>query len=696
MLYCKRWAEEDSVKTPLERTMEIIKNSLKGIIDCLEFTVESGADYEDGWLPTLDTSLVVNERNSVDYKYYEKPTTTNTTIRMASAMGENPKIQCLSNDLVRRLLNTREDLPASYRAGVVDGYGVKLMTSGFSKDQTRKILMNGMKGYNAKRIKRKARTGGRIHLTAKESSQERNYKKLLGKSSWYKGRRKEDNEQPQYKGMKKGMERSRRAAVLKTRAVIFVEQTPYGELASKLKEQITILEPTLGYRLKVVEKIGMSLRSSFAQTNLWQGLQCGRIECITCNQEGEGAPQCTLSNVTYENICTKCNPSALKKGELKKVETEIPSLYVGETSRSIQERALEHWGDVRRGSSKSHMLKHQSMEHGGEPPQFKFKVVDYHRSALNRQIREAVRIRRRGGASQILNSRSEFNRCHIPRLVVQVEDEESKKTRREQEAEDDELLAKLLLQGDEDWSGRKTLERDLLKKKRSRKNEEEGMEQLEQTGEEGGRKNSKRMRYAVIDELWWESKGEDDDMEMTENGADQGAFVMSSTPMKLHTSRLPSLNTKPSYITDFFKMIPRRNTEGAEELEAMGEQEWFLDDEDWFEEITGTLTAIEEQQDVPTASQDREQSTLAPMGVVEEGELLLERTQSHTEAVEEEEILMGEQQDVTTPPQSEEQSTLAPIGVVEEGELLLDRNQAHTGAGEEEEQFLEFESDDEF
>ena len=62
----------------------------------------------------------MNERNIIEYIYYEKPTTTNTTIRQASAMSENPKIQCLSNDVVRRLLNTREELPCRYREKVVD------------------------------------------------------------------------------------------------------------------------------------------------------------------------------------------------------------------------------------------------------------------------------------------------------------------------------------------------------------------------------------------------------------------------------------------------------------------------------------------------------------------------------------------------------------------------------------------------
>ena len=36
------------------------------------------------------------------------------------------------------------------------------------------------------------------------------------------------------------------------------------------------------------------------------------------------------------------------------------------------------------------------MEHGGEPPEFVFKIVSHHRTTLNREGREAVRIRRRG------------------------------------------------------------------------------------------------------------------------------------------------------------------------------------------------------------------------------------------------------------------------------------------------------------
>ena len=80
------------------------------------------------------------------FRYYKKPTTTNTMIKRTTAMAENSKIQSLFDDLVRRLLNSKEDLPCSYRAEVLDSNTIKLRTSGYTLEQTRKILHNGMKG----------------------------------------------------------------------------------------------------------------------------------------------------------------------------------------------------------------------------------------------------------------------------------------------------------------------------------------------------------------------------------------------------------------------------------------------------------------------------------------------------------------------------------------------------------------------
>ena len=144
-------------------------------------------------------------------------------------------------------------------------------------------------------------------------------------------------------------------------------------------------------------------------------------------------PPCTQSSVLYENVCEVCNPGAKEAKELRSSMKEVPSIYVGESSRSIQERSIEHWSKYRAGSNKSHILKHQDMEHEGAAPQFIMRAVSFHRTALSRQIAEAVRIRRRGGEGAILNSKSEYNRCHIPRLQLEEEEPEGARDTLEQD-----------------------------------------------------------------------------------------------------------------------------------------------------------------------------------------------------------------------------------------------------------------------
>ena len=100
-------------------------------------------------------------------------------------------------------------------------------------------------------------------------------------------------------------------------------------------------------------------------------------------------------NLVYENICTDCNPGASKKGEQEDIRTDIPTTYIGETSRSIYERSKEHWEGARKGCLKNHMVKHQLLEHGGEQkPNFFMRIRGHYKTALARQVAEAVMIRR--------------------------------------------------------------------------------------------------------------------------------------------------------------------------------------------------------------------------------------------------------------------------------------------------------------
>ena len=95
---------------------------------------------------------------------------------------------------------------------------------------------------------------------------------------------------------------------------------------------------------------------------------------------------------------------------------EQPSLYLGESARSLHERALEHWRDAEANKEESHMVQHQASVHGGdEQPQFAFKVIKKCKSSLERQVREAVRIQMRGN---VLNIKGNYNRCKLTRLVL--------------------------------------------------------------------------------------------------------------------------------------------------------------------------------------------------------------------------------------------------------------------------------------
>ena len=59
----------------------------------------------------------------------------NMTIQKDSAMPENSKMATLNQELVRRMMNTSEDLVIEERIIVVDNYCQKLSNSGYKKGQ---------------------------------------------------------------------------------------------------------------------------------------------------------------------------------------------------------------------------------------------------------------------------------------------------------------------------------------------------------------------------------------------------------------------------------------------------------------------------------------------------------------------------------------------------------------------------------
>ena len=126
---------------------------------------------------------------------------------------------------------------------------------------------------------------------------------------------------------------------------------------------------------------------------------------------------------------------------------EIPKhKYIGETARSAYERGWEHQESLRKLEEDSHLLKHVANHHQGVPMEkisFGMRVVQFTRSALERQVLESVLIQEEGKKHEIMNSKSEYSRCSIPRLTTKLGDKEYRKGRDEEverEKEDERLV----------------------------------------------------------------------------------------------------------------------------------------------------------------------------------------------------------------------------------------------------------------
>ena len=111
----------------------------------------------------------------------------------------------------------------------------------------------------------------------------------------------------------------------------------------------------------------------------------------------------------YLTECKRCK----EKGKVVR--------YIGESARTCYERGLEHQRDAVAEKENSHIHNHR-VEHHPENDTgeklFGMKVIQCHRSALTRQIQEAVLIA--NSQEELLNSKLEYNRCIIPRLAVMV------------------------------------------------------------------------------------------------------------------------------------------------------------------------------------------------------------------------------------------------------------------------------------
>ena len=192
---------------------------------------------------------------------------------------------------------------------------------------------------------------------------------------------------------------------------MFIPRTPGGRLITQLREIESNLAKTTKKSIRLVEESGIKLKKTLCKSDPWEQVQCGRESCTTCPIGRPGS--CRTKNVVYHNICLPCK------------DMEVSSRYIGETARTMWERGAEHTQDSLNLSKNSHMRDHMMSSHQDLLEEmlkgaklFTMQIIKPARSALSRQIREAVEIASNNTRGIILNSKDEFSRSLIPCIQI--------------------------------------------------------------------------------------------------------------------------------------------------------------------------------------------------------------------------------------------------------------------------------------
>ena len=184
---------------------------------------------------------------------------------------------------------------------------------------------------------------------------------------------------------------------------MFCPFTPNSSLRKRLQEAEELISNTNVCRIKMVERSGPTIGDLLIRKTPWLKDHCGRKNCAPCDTK---PGKCKSPNISYRITCQTCKVIGVK------------ATYIGESSRTFFDRAKDHTNALKAKNSKYGIVKHWMECHPlmEEPPKFSFNLIKSHKSAMDRQIFEALAIEAED--CQIsMNNKAEFGRNFIPRMI---------------------------------------------------------------------------------------------------------------------------------------------------------------------------------------------------------------------------------------------------------------------------------------
>ena len=103
--------------------------------------------------------------------------------------------------------------------------------------------------------------------------------------------------------------------------------------------------------------------------------------------------------------------------------------YLGETSKSLRDRAAGHMKALRGAQSSSFILRHNLLHHKDDDPfctDYTWEALAFFQKPMDRQVAEALAIKEAYGDSGrvVLNAKTEYSRCVLPGITPAASEED--------------------------------------------------------------------------------------------------------------------------------------------------------------------------------------------------------------------------------------------------------------------------------
>ena len=359
--------------------MEKIQQLANEIHHSIEVTIDYPSKNPNGKLPVLDLEQWIEvvdadgtHKNQIMHTHYSKPISSKQVTNKLSALSISSKINILVADLVRVMRNVSRKCSEGERSKHVQLFVHRMQYSGYSQTDRVTVYRKAKKKYENMVV---SDMNGCIPLYRSKfwNREERDQKMKEKRRSWYSAG---------------GYE-----------TVMFVESTPKEELAKKYRQ---ILKE-YGLSIKVVEKSGTTMKQCLCRSDPLKKSSCEDVDCRSCSTS---TVHCKARDVVYKVSCAGCGAA-----------------YIGETSRSLEERFKEHQrkydNDMENNRVSSMKEKngpfamHTYEKHNGMKQQLQVQILaTCPGDAMKRQVTEATYIH---DQQPELNTKVEWGNANVSR-----------------------------------------------------------------------------------------------------------------------------------------------------------------------------------------------------------------------------------------------------------------------------------------